>query len=34
MIPLASMPSMALWLLAATGISVPNALMLAALTAV
>jgi hypothetical protein len=33
-IPLASMPSMAPWLLAATGISVLNALMLAALTAV
>lgn len=34
MIPLASMPSMAPWLLAATGISVMNALMLGALTAV
>jgi len=34
MLPLASMPAMAPWLLAATGISVLNALMLAALTVV
>jgi hypothetical protein len=34
MLPLASMPAMAPWLLAAAGISVLNALMLAALTVV